>query len=109
MAKLYTLDDKLLTGTPEIRISDKLYPVDDRKKTVSKILEISQKDDIKVDEKITEIFKLAFGKKATEVLKITEDMPWIAYQELFLLVMSAATGQDEDEKDKKEDNASSGS
>lgn len=106
MAKLYTLDDKLLTGTPEIRIKDKVYPVDDRKKTVSKILEISQVEDMKDDEKIAEIFKLAFGKKANEVIKITDDMPWTAYQELFSLVLAAVTGQ---EPDKKEDNASSGS
>jgi hypothetical protein len=34
MAKMYTLDKKLLVGTPEIRIGDKCFPVDDREKTV---------------------------------------------------------------------------
>ena len=28
MGKLYTLDGKLLTETPEIRIGEKVYPVD---------------------------------------------------------------------------------
>lgn len=110
MAKLYTLDSKLLTGAPEVRIDDKVYPVDDRKKTVSKILEISQVDDMKDDEKITEIFKLAFGKKAAEVIKLTENMSWSAYQALFSLVLAAVTGQDPDEgTENKEDNVSSGS
>ncbi|MFR5119392.1 MAG: hypothetical protein ACLTD2_05215 [Ruminococcus sp.] len=44
MAKMYTLDSKLLTGTPEIRVGDKVYPVDDRQKTVKKILDICDKN-----------------------------------------------------------------
>jgi len=36
MGKLYTLDDKLLIGSPEIRIGDKVYPVDDRIKNRQK-------------------------------------------------------------------------
>ena len=32
MGKLYTLDGKLLTETPEIRIGEKVYPVDSRQK-----------------------------------------------------------------------------
>lgn len=39
MGKLYTLDGKLLTETPEIRVGEKIYPVDNRKKTVTKILD----------------------------------------------------------------------
>ena len=42
MGKMYTLDNKLLTETSEIRIGDKVYPVDDRVKTVKKIQEISK-------------------------------------------------------------------
>ena len=34
MGKLYTIDHKLLTETPEIRIGDKVYEVEDRQKTV---------------------------------------------------------------------------
>lgn len=32
VGKLYTLDQKLLTNTPEIRIGEKIYPIDDRTK-----------------------------------------------------------------------------
>ena len=49
MAKMYTLDSKLLTGTPEIRVGDKVYPVDDRQKTVKKILDICDKNAEKKD------------------------------------------------------------
>ena len=41
MGKLYTLDGKLLTETPEIRIGEKVYPVDSRQKTVKKILALA--------------------------------------------------------------------
>ncbi len=105
MAKIYTLDKKLLVGTPEVRIGDKVFPVDDRKRTVSKILEASQNNELTDDQKIKEAFSLAFGKKAAEVNKMVEDMPWAAYQELFSIVLAAVTGQDYD-PDKKEEDAS---
>ena len=38
MAKMYTLDEKLLVGVPEIRIGEKVYKVDDREKTVKKVM-----------------------------------------------------------------------
>ena len=64
MAKMYTLDSKLLTGTPEIRVGDKVYPVDDRQKTVKKILDICDKNAEKKDlDMIDEVFKLAFAPK----------------------------------------------
>ena len=75
MGKLYTLDGKLLTETPEIRIGEKVYPVDSRQKTVKKILALA-------DDEIDRM-----------------DMPFPAYQRLFELVMNAVTGQ-EDEPDK---------
>ena len=106
MAKIYTLDKKLLVGTPEVRVDDKVFPVDDRKKTVSKILEVSQNEELTDDQKIKEVFGLAFGKKAPEVNKMVEEMPWAAYQELFSIVLAAVTGQDY-EPEKKEDSASS--
>ena len=75
MGKLYTLDGKLLTETPELRIGEKVYPVDSRQKTVKKILALA---DVEIDRM---------------------DMPFPAYQRLFELVMDAVTGQ-EDEPDK---------
>ena len=45
MAKLYTLDDKLLTEVPEVRVGDKVYPVDNRQKTVMAIQRAMEQTD----------------------------------------------------------------
>lgn len=98
MGKLYTLDGKLLTETPEIRIGEKVYPVDSRQKTVKKILALSDDESKPMGERIDEALKLALGdKNAVEIDRM--DMPFPAYQRLFELVMNAVTGQ-EDEPDK---------
>ena len=39
MAKFYALDNKLMCGGPEVRIGDRVYSVDDRKKTVVKMMD----------------------------------------------------------------------
>lgn len=46
MAKFYALDNKLMCGGPEVRIGDRVYSVDDRKKTVVKMMDLTQKEDI---------------------------------------------------------------
>ena len=98
MGKLYTLDGKLLTETPEIRIGEKVYPVDSRQKTVKKILALSDDESVPMGERIDEALKLALGdENAVEIDRM--DMPFPAYQRLFELVMNAVTGQ-EDEPDK---------
>ncbi|NLZ45680.1 MAG: hypothetical protein GX896_03210, partial [Clostridiales bacterium] len=44
MGKMYTLDEKLLVGMPELRIGDKVYPIDNRVKTVKEIMKMSEND-----------------------------------------------------------------
>lgn len=94
MAKLYTLDHKLLTDTPEIRIGEKIYAVDNRQKTVKKIQSAAQS--IKQDDPysgIDTVLELALGAKAAK--EIDElDMPYPAYQKMFELVMAAVTGEE---------------
>ena len=48
MAKMYTLDEKLLVGVPEIRIGEKVYKVDDREKTVKKVMALYNNGEKKV-------------------------------------------------------------
>lgn len=92
MAKMYTLDNKLLVGTPEIRIGDVIVPVDDREKTVKKVMKLMNRED-PTEESIDEVLKLVLSKENYK--KIDEmNMPWAAYQELISLVMSAITGAD---------------
>lgn len=94
MAKLYTLDHKLLTDTPEIRIGEKVYAVDNRTKTVKKIQEASK--EIGNDDPYSgmdKVLELAMGDKAAK--EIDEmDMPFPAYQQMFELVMAAVTGEE---------------
>ena len=68
MGKLYTLDGKLLTETPEIRIGEKVYPVDSRQKTVKKILALADDESVPMGERIDEALKLALGdENAVEI------------------------------------------
>lgn len=94
MAKLYTLDHKLLTDTPEIRIGEKVYAVDNRTKTVKKIQAVSKEigsDDLYTG--MDKVLELAMGAKAAK--EIDEmDMPFPAYQQMFELVMAAVTGEE---------------
>ena len=96
MVKLYTLDHKLLTDTPEIRVGEKIYAVDNRQKTVKKIQEAAKTvgDDFYTG--INAVLELALGQKAAR--EIDEmDMPWPAYQKMFELVMAAVTGEEPEE------------
>lgn len=95
MGKMYTLDNKLLVGTPEIRIGDKVYPVDDRVNTVKKILEISKNVSDDLYGGISKVLDLALGKKAAKEVE-DMNMPFAAYQKMFELVMAAITGEDAD-------------
>lgn len=95
MGKLYTLDAKLLVGSPEIRIGEKVYPIDDRQKTVKKLMKMTA-DAQTVADNIDEVIKLAFGAKSAK--EIDEmNMPFAAYQQLFELVVAAMTGEDPEE------------
>ena len=94
MGKLYTLDHKLLTDTPEIRIGEKIYAVDNRTKTVKKIQAVSK--DISSEDpysSMDEVLKLAMGEKAAKEIDDL-NMPYPAYQQMFELVMAAVTGEE---------------
>lgn len=87
--KLYTLDEKLLCERPEIRIQDKVYPVDDRQKTVQKVSKI----DTQKDGGTNEVLKLALGARAAK--EIDEmNLPFPAYLKLVELVIAAMTGEE---------------
>lgn len=92
MGKLYTLDDKLLVGTPEVRIGDKIYPVDDRTKTVKKMVKLQEAggDELELAD---QILKLALGEKAAKEIEGME-LSLKAYLSLFELVTAAMTGEE---------------
>lgn len=98
MSKLYTLDGKLLTESPEIRIGEKIYPVDNRQKTVAKLQETiaNQENPNDLMAGVANVLALALGEKAAQEVE-NMNMPYPAYQQLFELVIAAVTGEDPEE------------
>lgn len=95
MGKLYTIDNKLLTETPEIRVGEKIYPVDNRQKTAFKIQQLTK--DINADnqqERLAQVMELVLGKQAARELDEL-NLPFPAYQQLFSLLMDAVLGDEE--------------
>ena len=94
MVTLYTLDNELLNATPEIRIGDKIYPVNNRTKTVKKIQAVSK--EINSEDPyagMNKVLELAVGAQAAKEIEDL-DMPYPAYQQMFELVMAAVTGEE---------------
>lgn len=97
MGKLYTLDGKMLVDTPEVRVGEKIYPVDNRKKTVTRVMALMK--DVKGSENLAsmdEAAKLLLGASAYREIEAME-LPWPAWQRLFEILMAAVTGEDADE------------
>ena len=97
MGKIYTLDDKLLVGSPEVRIKDKLYPVDDRTSTVKKLMKLDANDD-------KAILELAYGEKAYAEIEAL-DLSFAAYLEVVKLTVAAMTGEEPEEVNARFQNA----
>lgn len=100
--KMYTLDDKLLTDVPEVRIGDQMYPVDNRAKTVKKLMKelnkIKDGDDSVIDSDEM-IIGAAFGKKAKQILDM--NLPYKAQAVIAEMAMSAMTGEDYEPENKE--------
>lgn len=108
MGKLYTLDKKLLIGSPEIEIGDNKYSIDDRTKTVRKVMKLSAqlKEDGKDEspekfDVIDQIMELAFGANSREVSEVLGNLPFKAYLEVIDTVIDAMTNGDPEEYEKK--------
>lgn len=101
MARMYTFDKKLLCGSPEIRIGEKVYPVDDRKNTVKKVLKLFEDKNGDDMDKADEALKIAFGENYKEIEKL--DLSFKAYQELSEMVIAAMTGEDPEDFEKRRD------
>ena len=89
MGKLYTPDQKLLTNPPEIRIGEKIYPIDDRTKTVM----AATKLDTANVENVSKILELALGQKAAKEVE-EMNLPFAAYQQLLEIIIAAMTGEE---------------
>ena len=97
MGRMYTMDHKLLIDTPEVRIGDKIFPVDDRQKTARKIMELIENRENKGEfELMDEVVAVALGEKnAKEIDKM--NLPFKAQQIVYELVIAAVLGEEPEE------------
>lgn len=106
MAKMYTLDKKLLVGSPVIQIGDTgvSVTIDDRTKTVRKVARLSKEEkgaDFDLNDEILKLVLTPADYKKVEKL----DLPFAAYQQMMKLVTAALTGDDPDEGGFREEKA----
>lgn len=99
MAKMYTLDDKLLASSPEIRIGDKVYSVDNRVKTVKKVMKMYEKGGSMGVDDVDKMLALAYGENVSKINSL--DLSWEAYQELVKLTIAAMTGEETGEAEER--------
>lgn len=99
MARMYTFDKKLLCGSPEIRIGEKVYPIDDRKNTVKKVLKLFEDKSGSDMDKSDKALKIAFGDNYSEIESL--NLSFKAYQELVETVIAAMTGEEPEELEKR--------
>lgn len=86
--KMYAIDGAMLTETPEIRIGDKIYKVDNRLSTVKRIAE-----EIKAspNEEMDISLKNALGAEAHAEI-VAMDLPVTAMAEIMITVSAAVNG-----------------
>lgn len=86
--------DKILTGDnhPQLQIGDKLYLVDDRKKTFDAINEVQSDVTISQSERERKIFELALGVENAKELLENEELTVSGYKNLTYFILAAITG-----------------
>ncbi len=94
--RIIDTEDKILSGDnhPQLKIGNKLYTVDDRKKTWDKIQAVQ--DDDSVADKDKEILNLALGEKEAEEI-LANDLTVEGFANLTFYIMAAITGEDFDD------------
>lgn len=86
--------DKILTGDnhPQLQIGDKLYLVDDRKKTFDKINDVQSDVTLSQNEKERKIFELALGEVNAREILDNENLTVSGYKNLTFFILAAITG-----------------
>lgn len=96
--RIIDTENKILTGDnhPSLKIGEKLYVIDDRKKTLDKINELQTDVTLSQNEKERKIFELALGEvQAKEILDM--DLTVEGYINLTYYVLAAMTGKSYEE------------
>lgn len=96
--RIIDTENKILTGDnhPALKIGEKVYIVDDRKKTLDKINNIQSDLTISQSERENKIFELALGvNEAREILDM--DLTVEGYINLTYYILAAITGKSYEE------------
>ena len=83
MKRILNIEDKILTEKPEIHIGDKVYIVDDRKRTVDEMMKVVDKEN--GEKKAVE---LTLGKEAAKEIEAM-DLSMTGYNNLIIAIMAA--------------------
>ncbi len=83
MKRIINLEDKILTEKPEIHVGDKVYVVDDRKRTVDEMMKVVDKEN---GEK--KAIELTLGKEAAREIEAME-LSVSGYNNLIIGIMAA--------------------
>lgn len=81
---------------PKLQVGDKLYSIDNRKSTFTKLMKIQSDKSLEEAVKEVKIFELVFGKEATKEI-IGLDLSVEDYTNLTFYMMSAITGKNVEE------------
>lgn len=83
MKRILNIEDKILTEKPEIHIGDKVYVVDDRKRTVDEMMKVVDKEN--GEKKAIELTLGAGAAKEIEAM----DLSMTGYNNLIIAIMAA--------------------
>ncbi len=88
---MYTLNQQFLEPKAEIRIGEKIYPIDDRTSTVKKVMRLTRQQGKDTEQQMEEVLRLVLGETAYEEIE-QMDLPFGAYLQLFEMAVDAITG-----------------
>jgi len=96
---LYGIDNAQLAERPEIRLGDKIYPVDNRMSVFVNITkELRERGED--ESELTVILRNALGEKACAEIA-AQDLPFPIMRRLVVLAMAAVQGIAEDEAERR--------
>lgn len=92
--RIIQTEDKILTGDnhPQLQIGDKLYLVDNRKKTFDKINEVQSDVTLSQNEKERKIFEFALGEVNAREILDNDELTVSGYKNLSYFILAAITG-----------------
>ena len=87
---MYSIPQELIEKSPEIRIGDKIYKIDNKLSTFLRILKRLDSEKAENNE-LNIIIGEALGKKALEEI-VSADLPYTIMHEIIIIILAAIQG-----------------